>query len=423
MIFNLKKIFAKHQNLLIYAFGQFINVISPLIVVPYLVITCGEENLGKIGVGFSIALILIVLVDLGSYINGTKDIALNQENNAFIKETTVTIFLSKLIVFLFLLFILIPLFWFVPFFKEDFLQIILSLSIVLGQVFNPTWFFQGIQNFKWITTINVISKLIYVLGVLFFVKTPSDYVFVNLFWGLGLWLASVFSLFWIVKNYNLTLTDFKIKNSIQLLQSEFKLTVSQLFFSLYQYAPIIAVSYFLGNFMAGQYKIIDHIITVFRTYFQMFFNYIYAQVCVKVDENKQQGLQFWKKNNTFSYLGIVLILFVFFTFSKEILAFFKVQSKDIIGMQSILNIAFLVPLILGVSFALRQLMFAFHQNKAYINITIYVTILFFLILVLSLNIFSLKGVFFSIIFAEILVIVLYLFVLKIKKNDFFTHRF
>lgn len=386
-----------------------------------MVIICGEENLGKIGVGFSIALIAIVLVDLGSYINGTKKIALNQDNKAIIKETTASIYLSKFVVFLFLLFILIPIFWFVPFFKKDFLQIVLSLSIVLGQVFNPTWFFQGIQNFKWITTINVFSKFIYVFGVLFWVKSPSDYVYVNLFWGLGLWLASFFSLFWIVKNYNLTFSDFKIKNCIELLQSEFKLTVSQLFFSLYQYAPIIVVSYFLGNFMAGQYKIIDHIISVFRTYFQMFFNYIYAQVCVKVDKNKHQGLLFWKTNNTYSYLGFVLILFVFIIFSTEILVFFKVQSQDIIWMQSILNIAFLTPLILGISFALRQLMFAFHENKAYINITIYITILFFLILILLLKIYSLKGVFFSIIFAEILIIILYLLVLKIKKNDINPH--
>ena len=67
----------KLKDFLIYGFGQAVNLISPLLVIPYLVSICGEEGLGKIGVGFSLALIAIVLVDYGSYINGTKEISIN----------------------------------------------------------------------------------------------------------------------------------------------------------------------------------------------------------------------------------------------------------------------------------------------------------------------------------------------------------
>ena len=53
------------KDFIIYGFGQAINLISPLLVIPYIVSICGEEGLGKAGVGFSFALIAIVLVDYG----------------------------------------------------------------------------------------------------------------------------------------------------------------------------------------------------------------------------------------------------------------------------------------------------------------------------------------------------------------------
>ena len=65
------------KDFIIYGFGQAINLISPLLVIPYIVSICGEEGLGKAGVGFSFALIAIVLVDYGSYINGTKEVSIN----------------------------------------------------------------------------------------------------------------------------------------------------------------------------------------------------------------------------------------------------------------------------------------------------------------------------------------------------------
>ena len=67
-IFNKKKI----KDFIIYGFGQAINILGPLLVLPFLVERCGVEKVGKIGVGLSVALILNGIIDYGSYINGVK---------------------------------------------------------------------------------------------------------------------------------------------------------------------------------------------------------------------------------------------------------------------------------------------------------------------------------------------------------------
>ena len=107
------------KNFVIYGSGQIINLISPLLVMPYLVSICEKEGLGKIGVGFSFALILIVLVDYGSYINGTKQISINRNNPESIKRKIVSIYVMKVFLIVVLLFPSLLIIRFVPFFNNE----------------------------------------------------------------------------------------------------------------------------------------------------------------------------------------------------------------------------------------------------------------------------------------------------------------
>jgi O-antigen/teichoic acid export membrane protein len=402
----------KVKNFIIYGFGQAINLISPLLVIPYLISKCGEEGLGKVGVGYSFALIAIVIVDYGSYINGTKDISINNGQRNIIEEKFTTIYISKLLLVIGLLLFSVLLLYTVPFFSRDFKQLLFSLLIVIGQFINPTWFFQGIQNFKWISIINVLSKVIYLALVFLFIKKPEDYVWANAFFGIGLILAGLIGFLWICKQYAISFQKASFSKSIELIKTEFSLTVSQLFFSFYQYAPIMMISYIGGDFMAGQYRVIDQIIMIFRTYFQMFFNFIYAEVCLKIYENSVQGIKSWLKSNGFNYLLVIFILVIFYFFAPKILAFFKVDMTTETNLISLFRVGLIIPIFMGISFALKQLMFSFNENKAYINITILSTIISLVVMYFNIISLGLMGSFLTIIIIEFLIIITYLIWLK-----------
>lgn len=410
----------KAKNFIIYGFGQAINLISPLLVIPYLISKCGEEGLGKVGVGYSFALIAIVIVDYGSYINGTKEISINNGQRTVIEEKFITIYTSKLILVVGLLLFSLLLLYTVPFFSKDFKQLLFSLLIVIGQFINPTWFFQGIQNFKWISIINVLSKVIYLALVFLFIKNPEDYVWANAFFGIGLILASLIGFLWICKQYSISFQKASFSKAIELIKTECSLTVSQLFFSFYQYAPIMIISYIGGDFMAGQYRVVDQIIMIFRTYFQMFFNFIYAEVCLKIYENGTQGINSWAKSNGLNYVLVVFILIIFYLFAPNILTFFKVDMTTKTDLICLFRVGLIIPVFMGVSFALKQLMFSFNENKAYINITILSTIISLVVMYFNILSLGLIGSFLTIIIIEFLIIITYLIRLKphifVKNN-------
>jgi len=411
-IFNKKKI----KDFFIYGFGQAINLISPFLVLPFLIHICGQENYGKIGVGFSIALILNSIIDYGSYITGVKEISINRDNKSVLEAQFNSIYLSKLLLLLIVLVFAVLIILFIPFFSKDKTTFLLSLFIVVGQFINPAWFFQGTENFKWISAINVISKLIYIALVLLFIKTKNDFVYANFFLGLGAIIGNTIGLLWLINHFSFSFKNFSLQSALKILKEEFHFSVSQVFLSIYQFFPIIVISYISGNFIAGQFRIIDQIITVFKTYLNMFFYFVYSNICYELSKSYKYGIHVWKQYNGYNFLVIVTLLLVVFYNSEFILSYTKIEKSQVAILTPYFQLALLIPLLTALSQPLRQLMFAFDKNSLYIKITIITTLLNFLFLVILVNTMGLKGAFVTIIFVEIIIILLYSKILLKSHN-------
>ena len=400
------------KNLSIYAVGQAVNVVSPLLVVPFIVMHCGEANLGRIGIGFAFAMMAIVLVDGGSYINGTREIAVSNTNPSQLRRHFTRIYLGKLFVLLVVLMLSAAIIFAVPFLRRDWMQMCLSLIIVVGQAVNPMWFFQGVQNFKWITILNILSKAIYVGGVFWLVSLPADYVYVNALWGLGMIFSGAMGVAVIIINYGFYWRPGVMRHAMLLVFKEFPLTLSQLFFSLYQYIPVVLVGFFGGDFMAGQYRIIEQVVMVFRTGLQTFFNFVYPQVCSVIYQDKLSGIRTWQKINLAGYALVVMALVVFYWQAYPILQFFKVGPADLSVMVHYFRIALFLPLIMGVTFSLRQLVFAFKRERLYIFLTIGATLVMMALLAWLVNLYGLAAVFATLIGVEFLIAVGYGVILR-----------
>ena len=402
-IFTRKKI----TDFLIYGFGQVINLASPLFVMPLIIYKCGEDGLGKVGVGFSLALILSGIIDYGSYIHGVKEISINRDNKMILENRLKAIYFSKLLLFLMVFAFALVLIFTVPFFSKDKPLFFLSLTIVVGQFINPQWFFQGVENFKWISFANVTSKIIYILLVILFIKEKTDYVYANLFFGVVAIIGNGIGLIWLINKYSFSLNGFSLKDAITIIKVEFSFSVSQFFLSMYQFFPIIMISYIGGDFMAGQFRVIDQIVTIFKTYLNMFFYFVYSNVCYELNLNFKKGIKVWKQYNGLNFILLFTVMAAFFIFSDLILTYFKIDKERITLMSEYFRVGLLVPLLVSISQPLRQLMFAFNENKIYIRITIIATLLNFIMLFILTKSLGLKGAFLSIIVIEFFVIILY----------------
>jgi O-antigen/teichoic acid export membrane protein len=397
----------KKINFLIYGFGQSFNLLSPLIISPFIVAMCREEGLGKVGFGFAMALFLILIVDYAFDVKGTKQVSENRNDNATLSSIlSVAIFTKLTLFFIALSFSLLAIF-FIPFLYQEKNLYLLSLTIVFAQVFNPIWFFQGLEKFKILSLLNIFSKTTYVLLVFNFIRSSDDYILTNFFLGISSLFFNLLGILLLNKKFDIKINIPAFKAVSAIIKNDFTFCISQLFLSARQLSPLVLTGYFLGFTYAGQYKIIEQIITLFRTYIQVFLKFFYPSLCYQVVSNKFSAFIYWKKYTLYNFSLVFLSLVFIFLFSEKILLFFHLNPSSITAILPVFKMSLLISLLMSFSLPLEQFVLVLGKNRKYIATTVFVTVLNILLLLFFINYYQLYAVIISMIVSEILFISLY----------------
>ena len=157
---------------------QIISLISPLILVPFLTRALGGTNLGVFSYTLSIITIFYSISALGLNLYGQREIAYLQDDKEkrtiLFYELIIIRFISTILTFLaFLLFInLMPrynsyYYFFIPY--------------LISNLFDITWLYQGMEDFKNVSLRNIIIKFVFIFLVIIFIRDKSDlskYIFI-----------------------------------------------------------------------------------------------------------------------------------------------------------------------------------------------------------------------------------------------------
>lgn len=409
-----EKIKPKKQlvNLITYGMGQGFNLVTPLLIAPYLLDIFGPEGYGKVWTGMAISFFLIVIIDYGSDIVGVKDVAVNRDDKVALGKILSTAYIARFFLLCVVLTVMAILYYTIPYFSREKELFLLGLPILIGQFINPTWVFQGIENFKGITALTISAKIIYVVGVFLTVKSAGDYIYVNLWWGVGMIVANLVGFVKLFSTYNIAINNTSKDEVVAFIKGNFSMVSSQLFLSLQLYSPIMLISFFTGDAMAGKYKIIEHIIVAFKTYIFLFFNYVYPRVCYLLEKNVKQGLKFWRLYNGASFIFITLSMLAIYLLARPIICYFdKNAPYEIVEL---LQFGVLIPLALAVSIPLKQLVLGWDYQKFYIRLTMTMVVFNLIALVVLLRFFEIYGVLTSLLITEIITAAVYAIVIKKK---------
>lgn len=225
--------------------------VLPILTYPYLARVIGVEGFGKIAFAMSIVVYFTTITDWGYNFSATRDVARNRENLDSISKIYSVVTSSKLFLLFVSAIIMVILIFSVPQLKEDFLVYILSFSIVIGQTIFPEWLFQGLENMKFMVVLNIISKLIFTMLIFIFIKSPNDYVLQPLFAGCGYILSGVISLYFIHRKMKLR---FKVSNFREIyvsIKNSFDVFLNNLMPNLYTSVSVLILGFFWGGVANG----------------------------------------------------------------------------------------------------------------------------------------------------------------------------
>lgn len=150
------------------------NYIFPLLTYPYASRVLGVEKIGVCNFVDSIInyFVLVSMLGIGSY--GVREIAKCKENKDrrnFVFSNLIT--LNLLLTIIALLTLIASILW-LPSFAEYKSFLWVGAAKLLFNMFTIEWFYQGIQDFKFITIRSIVVRTIYVITVFLFVHSEND---------------------------------------------------------------------------------------------------------------------------------------------------------------------------------------------------------------------------------------------------------
>ena len=373
---NIKKL--KHHKKIIENFSylsvlQILSMITPLVTYPYLVKTLGEVIYGTVVFAQAVVTYFNILVVFGFNFTAARDVSQYRDDTKKLSEIVSAVTIIKT---LFLIISLLLISGYMLYISQiDYTLYYLSFWICLNEILFPSWFFQGKEEMKYITFINLGIRLLFILMIFIFIKSPDDYLYFPLLNGIGVALAGVVSFILLYKKYKVRLTVVPIKILTKYLKESYHLFISNVSIQIYVNANKIIIGTFLGMREVTYYDLAEKITNMGKVPQSMISQVLYPKISL------EKNGSFLKKVLKGTILMNVFLYLMVFLFSNQIVAYFG-------GNETVLRILFLTIPIIGISNVLMVLtLLPFGYNKAFTRI-VFLSAFFYLFIVLILYGFS-----------------------------------
>lgn len=291
--------------------------IFPLMVYPYVSRVLGVANIGACNFVDSIVEYFTILSMMGMNTIGIREIAKCKNDQQKLDNVFSQLFSLNTLTTITAIIILIIATNIVPKFApyKDLLYIGVGKLFFNYMLIN--WFFQGLENFKYIAARTIFVKILFVISVFLFVKTETDvklyYFLVALTWAGNGIINFIYAKKYVSFNFTL-----KINKAI--IGSFFILGVYWFMNSMYTTLNVAFLGFATNDIEVGYYTTANKLLTVIMTMFTALTSVMVPRVSValKSNDNSEAKSLIRKAINALMLFAIPLIFFVF-PFSQELI--------------------------------------------------------------------------------------------------------
>jgi PST family polysaccharide transporter len=223
----------------------------PLITLPYLSRIIGVDNFGNIAYAASIVYFIELFTDFGFNYTATRDVTLNKKNQKKTQEIFSNVFWAKFLLMFISFLILIVLVLSVNSLNKIFILLIFTFLYIPGHIIFPDWFFQAMEDMKYITILNLLSKLLFTILIFLVINNKEDYIYHPLLTAIGFALSGIISLVFIKIKYNISICRPHLKEIIKLIKGSFNMFICQFIPSIYSNFSIIILQKYDGAVSNG----------------------------------------------------------------------------------------------------------------------------------------------------------------------------
>lgn len=237
-----------------------LDILLPLLIIPYLTHVVGASNFGD----YLFVLVLIQNVNnltaYGYNFSATKKISQHRHDAKIVNRTYNAVIGGRLLLAISAIaFLLI---FSSVIFKNygQFFIFITAIGMILGDVFIPSWLFQGMERMKYLTIVNATTKIFFTLLVLLLITQRNDYIYILLINSIGYLIAAVISQFLAYRQFAIkielpTMSDIRLE-----LREGLALFSTTIGMTLYRNLNVIILNYFVSSASVAVYGIAEKVV-------------------------------------------------------------------------------------------------------------------------------------------------------------------
>ncbi len=226
----------------------------PLLTTPYLARVVGVNGFGCLAVGVATVAYFQSFTNYGFVYTSVRDAARCRENIEDFSKVVCTTLYSKTVLMLIsycLIFIGTLL---IPFFRDNSAVIWCTALLLPGHVFNPDWIFQSLEDMKFITVRNLLSKVLFTVLIFVFIKSPDDYLWQPVLTAFGMLVPSVWGLVVLKRRFGLKLIIPSLKETLKKIGDGFNMFVTVFLPTVYTNLNVLLLSSYNGKEATGLYS-------------------------------------------------------------------------------------------------------------------------------------------------------------------------
>lgn len=349
---------------------QIASYLFPLVTMPYLARVIGAEGFGRIAIASAVIMWIQTISDWGFNYTATRDVAKNREDKDMVSHILSNVIWAKFILLFLSFVILLLLIYFVPIFRENYVIILITFLMVPGHILFPDWFFQALERMKYITILNLLSKLLFTIAIFVFIKEKTDYIYQPLFVSLGFILSGIISLYYIFVKWEYKFYKPELKSIFITIKGSTNVFINNIAPNLYNSFSVVLLGIYSTSIQNGIYDAGKKFTTIIYNFMNIF-----TRVFFPYFSRKSQGYKVYAISSILLSVFLVALIIILAPFLINI--FFGSEFADsviILRITAVSLIFLMIDSVFGINFLLVK-----GYDKVLRNITIVSSIIGFIL--------------------------------------------
>lgn len=264
-----------------------LNIVLPLLVIPYLTNVIGVAHYGV----YAYILVLVqninVVTQYGFQFSATKKISQNRDDHSFLEQYCSNILCARFLVATLCIALVLALSHWALDTSDRFFMFLTAIGMIYGDVFIPTWLFQGLERMKYMTIVNSSSKILFTILIFVVVIRPEDYEYIMLLNSLGFLLAAILSMVLVRKQFKIRLPKPRMKEVFSELRESLSLCFSMIGIDLYRNMNVVVLNFFVSDAAMGVYALAERVIKAAQSFITPVSQALFPHMSLKI---KQEGV-------------------------------------------------------------------------------------------------------------------------------------